>query len=279
MHVTGRTADGIAYEHLDLRGPWESTNGPAPVLLQHGIGLDRRAWAPWVRRLLAEHPVITVDLRGHGGSTDAWHDHEPTIEAFTGDLLGVLDARGVQRVHLVGESFGGTVCAALACALGADRVASLTTCSTAWKGGWVANIAGWPELVRQPGGVEAWSRQLVDARFEREQVPDALHRWVVEVQEHLAPQVVAGVVECLLDIDLEERAVGVAEVPTLNLVGQSPFVDPRHAQHLARFVAHVQNVFIPDSRHGIVLSHPETCSSAVIGFLRRHEQRGLTRDH
>lgn len=269
--TTGQTDDGIFYEHVDLRAPWETSDERLAVVLQHGIGLDHRAWDPWIRRLVRQWPVIAIDLRGHGRSADTWNAPSYPVERFAEDLLGVMDACDVPRAHLVGESFGGTVCAAVACRVGEPRVASLTTCSTAYRGAWVQGTDHWRSTLSEEEGTARWSRGFTEARFAVDRVPHELIDWVDETQCRTSADVVLGVRDSLLDVDLGP-VLDRLTMPVLNLVGDSPFVDPRHAQELASAVPHLQNVFIPKSRHGIVLSHATECCAATIEFLRRTDR-------
>ena len=64
------------------------------------------------------------DLRGHGRSDRPSTGYR--LESFVDDLVGLLDALGeTRRVHVVGNSFGGTIAAGLA-AWYPDRVATVT---------------------------------------------------------------------------------------------------------------------------------------------------------
>jgi len=94
----------------------------APVLAIHGISSTRKIWN-W---LLAEAPdvdLIAPDLRGRGDSYGL--DGSSSIRQHVDDLIGVLDALEVDRVHVIGMSFGGAVAVHLAAAL-PEQVMSLT---------------------------------------------------------------------------------------------------------------------------------------------------------
>lgn len=269
----GTTKSGVEYEFFDAVAPWESHESRLPVVLQHGLGLNRRAWTPWIRRFIQQRAVLAVDLRGHGGSAESFGDIPPTMADVGGDLLKAMARCGVERAHLIGESFGGTACAALAATEGQDRFATLTTCSTAWRGSWINNVSDWPAILSEPEGVQQWSALLIDARFDQERVSDALIQWVSAAQQEVAADVIIGLLEVLVATDLREQMPNLA-IPVMNLIGASPFVDPRNGQELVRHVPHAQNVFIPAARHGIVLSHWEECFAAVNSFILRTE-RGL----
>jgi pimeloyl-ACP methyl ester carboxylesterase len=80
--------------------------GPA-ILLIHGICDSSRTWQDLIPTLAADHTVIAPDLLGHGASDKPRADY--SVAAYANamrDLLSVLD---VDRVTVVGHSFGGGV--------------------------------------------------------------------------------------------------------------------------------------------------------------------------
>ncbi len=81
-----------------------------PVLALHGVTGHGRRWVP----LAAELPgleLFGLDLRGHGRSpwTPPWH-----LEQHVADVLATMDALGLDRVPVLGHSFGGAVAVHLA---------------------------------------------------------------------------------------------------------------------------------------------------------------------
>ena len=74
----------------------------SPVVLIHGFALDARMWSGVVPRIAKSRLVIAYDVRGFGRST------VPTDEPYThrADLVALLDAKGVERVDVVGHSVG-----------------------------------------------------------------------------------------------------------------------------------------------------------------------------
>jgi pyruvate dehydrogenase E2 component (dihydrolipoamide acetyltransferase) len=101
------------------------------VLLIHGYGGDRNSWLFVQDRLAAQHRVYALDLPGHGSSAKDVGDG--SIATLTDSVLGVLDAIGAERAHLVGHSLGGAVAAAAA-ARSPGRVCSLTLIAPAGFG-------------------------------------------------------------------------------------------------------------------------------------------------
>lgn len=81
----------------------------APVVLLHGSGPGVTAWANWrftMPALAERRRVIAPDLLGFG-YTARPEGTEYTLEAWVGHLLALLDELGLERVDLLGNSFGG----------------------------------------------------------------------------------------------------------------------------------------------------------------------------
>jgi pimeloyl-ACP methyl ester carboxylesterase len=76
-------------------------------LLIHGIAGSSRTWEQVIPLLAREHTVLAPDLVGHGESAKPAGDYSLGAQASTlRDLLSVL---GIERVTVVGQSFGGGV--------------------------------------------------------------------------------------------------------------------------------------------------------------------------
>src|SRR3954454_23810643 len=80
-----------------------------PLLLIHAGVCDRRMWEPQWRALTERHRTVRCDLRGFGDSplSAGRFNHAD-------DVLGLLDALGIDRAGVVGASFGGRVALELA---------------------------------------------------------------------------------------------------------------------------------------------------------------------
>ena len=101
--------------------------GP-PVVLIHGVGADRRCWAPLLPALARRHHVVVVDLPGHGGSEPLRPGEDARPDALARRVGAALTELGIARAHLVANSLGGWVGLELA----ADgRAASLTALAPA----------------------------------------------------------------------------------------------------------------------------------------------------
>ena len=76
-----------------------------PLLLVHGWPQNWWAWRKVIPDLARDHEVICPDLRGFGWSDAPPGDYD--METLAGDLLALLDARGLERVRMVGHDWGG----------------------------------------------------------------------------------------------------------------------------------------------------------------------------
>ena len=95
------TANGINLHYLD----W-GTEGQPPLVLLHGLRGHANVWADVAESLCADYHVYALDQRGRGDT-----DHAPggdySTEAFVADLLGFVDAIGLDKFVLFGHSMGG----------------------------------------------------------------------------------------------------------------------------------------------------------------------------
>lgn len=95
--------------------------GGVPILALHGVLVGTSNWIHQMLRLPQFH-WIAPSIRGHGGSSPA--GASPSIERAALDALAVLDAEGVERAVVIGNSLGATVGLALAL-LRPERVLAL----------------------------------------------------------------------------------------------------------------------------------------------------------
>jgi pimeloyl-ACP methyl ester carboxylesterase len=132
-----------------------------PVVLLHGLTATHRYVVMGSRALeRSSHRVIAYDARGHGASAPAPDAEAYRYEDLAGDLLRVLDERGIDRAVLAGASMGGHT--ALKVALEhPERVAGLVVITPAYDPQTyldAAAIARWDALSDglREGGVEGF---------------------------------------------------------------------------------------------------------------------------
>ena len=90
-------------------GPEDS--GQTPLLIVHGLYGSARNWNVISKRMSAERPVISVDMRNHGESPRADSHSYPDMAQ---DLAEVIAAHAGGRAHVMGHSMGGKAAMTLA---------------------------------------------------------------------------------------------------------------------------------------------------------------------
>lgn len=88
---------------------YEVHGSGAPLVLVHGLTHRRQAWYPVLEHLTDHREVILVDLPGHGESPDLVVRNGDVESSLRGDLLAMLDALGLERPHMAGNSMGGRI--------------------------------------------------------------------------------------------------------------------------------------------------------------------------
>ncbi|ORW51354.1 hypothetical protein AWB90_05385 [Mycobacterium paraense] len=81
-------------------------SGPA-LLLIHGVGDNSKSWDTVHAKLAQRFTVIAPDLLGHGESDKPHADY--SLPAFANGMRDLLAVLGIDRVTVVGHSFGGGV--------------------------------------------------------------------------------------------------------------------------------------------------------------------------
>lgn len=123
------------------------TGGPKnakPIVFVHGLGGNVMNWWDQYEYFTGEYRVVVPDLWGHGKS-----ERGPqviySIEEFAGQVLGLMDALGIKKASLVGNSMGGMVAARIA-VNNPERVEMVVLCDSAGTGeagfiGFLAKVA------------------------------------------------------------------------------------------------------------------------------------------
>jgi pimeloyl-ACP methyl ester carboxylesterase len=113
---------------------WGPVDGPA-ILLIHGWSQNHLCWARQYEGALAdEFRLIAFDLRGHGMSeAPLAGEHYTDDRLWADDVAAIVDALALDRLVLVGWSYGAFVICDYLRAYGADRVAAVAFAAGAVK--------------------------------------------------------------------------------------------------------------------------------------------------
>ncbi|MGH9222323.1 MAG: alpha/beta fold hydrolase [Acidimicrobiales bacterium] len=126
-------AEGVSLHAL----VWEGGSGRA-FLLVHGLSSNCRTWEAVAERLhAAGHPVVAVDLRGHGLSDKPANGYD--FATLTRDLRLVIAAFEFGEAVAVGQSTGGNLAVELA-----YRASGLVAGAVGIDGGAIELSERWP---------------------------------------------------------------------------------------------------------------------------------------
>lgn len=97
---------------ITTRLHWSRDGAGEPLVLLHGIGSTHDDFASLQEPLRARYDVLAADLPGHGRSPAL--SVTPTVAALADAVEADLDALGLDRVHLLGNSLGARIALELA---------------------------------------------------------------------------------------------------------------------------------------------------------------------
>jgi 3-oxoadipate enol-lactonase len=223
-------------------------SGPV-VVFAHSLATDLSMWDGQVAALADHYTVLRFDSRGHGGSSAPGGEY--TWELLCDDVLGLLDALGMDCIHYVGLSMGGMLGQHLALRA-PDRIASLTLACTASRFPHGAG-AVWPERI---AAVRALGMQS--------QVEATLTRWFTAAYRAAHPDVMArigtmiaatppagyiGWAHAIPNIDVTNR-LGEIRCPTLVIAGaEDPSTPPALQEIITAVIPGARLEIIPSAAH------------------------------
>lgn len=105
------TSGTVDSNGVDLQYVRTNTDGP-PLVIAHGVFDDALCREPLIDELADDYDVIAYDARGHGRSSAPQSGY--AMPDRVDDLVGLLDALGIETATLLGHSMGGDTVAATA---------------------------------------------------------------------------------------------------------------------------------------------------------------------
>jgi pimeloyl-ACP methyl ester carboxylesterase len=243
--------------------------GGPPLVLLHGVGLDRHMWQAQVYFFARSHSVVSYDLLGHGESARILKD--AALADFVLQLERLRAALGLNRTAIVGFSFGGLVAQAYALRHG-SQVEKLVLMSTVYD-----------RSETERAGIED---RLRKARREGPQAiyPAALERWFSPAFLAGQPDQAHELHRRMLDNDVnsflkayEIFAFGDRELagkidmiacPTLIMTGErDEGSTPAMAWRMGKSIPNSRVSIIPDGRHMMPMEMAQEVNREIARFL------------
>lgn len=236
----------------DLRMHYQ-VDGPAAaptLVLSNSLGTNLSLWEPQLPTFSKYFRVLRYDSRGHGRTSAT--PGEYSVELLAGDVLHLLDALKLDRVHFCGLSIGGMTGMWLA-ANAPERLNKLVLCNTAPK---IGNADGWNARIKavRKGGTKSVSDAVVERWFTpefRAKNPDVVANTKAMI-EGTSTDGYTGSCAAVRDFDFWNK-VGEIKAPTLVIAGtHDAAVPPADGQKLAHAIpgaryaelsaAHISNI-------------------------------------
>ncbi|MEU3772152.1 alpha/beta fold hydrolase [Streptomyces sp. NPDC032472] len=249
--------------HVYRYGPADpAAESRTPVVLIHGAGYCSAMWYPNTPALSAERPVYALDTPGDAGRSV---QREPMWqpERAAQWLDEALDALGLDRVHLVGASYGGWLVLNQAHRR-PDRLASVT--------------------LLDPGGLEkvglrffAWVFVSLFASFAPKALRPRLAKWLeqpVLVVPELRAMVHAGArafrIRRPAPLPLSEEALRSITTPLYLVMGKrSLLVHPqRQLERVPRLIPGARAEILTGTGHGPQIDHATLVNTRILTFMQ-----------
>ncbi|MFF0386401.1 alpha/beta fold hydrolase [Streptomyces sp. NPDC004286] len=252
--------------HVYRYGPTDpAALSRTPVVLVHGAGACSAMWYPNTPALSADRPVYAIDTPGDPGRSlqrAPLHQPERAAQWLDETLAGL----GLDRVHLVGSSYGGWL--ALNQAHRApDRLASVT--------------------LLDPGGLEkvglrffVWIFASLFATFAPKALRPRLAAWleqpVLVVPELRTMARLAGSafrVRRPAPLPLSEGELSTIRTPLYLVLGErSLLVHPRRqVERVPRLIPGARAEIISSTGHGPQIDHADKINRRMLSFMASHD--------
>lgn len=263
-------------ETLDVGGfrtNFHDTGSGNPVPLIHGSGPGVSAWANWrltMPALSERFRVLAPDILGFG-----YTERPPAVrydlEAWTAHLVGFLDALALDRVSVVGNSFGGALALSLATRhpervnrlvlMGSVGVPFPITAGLDAVWGFEPTLPGMRELLE----VFAYDRTLLDDDLARLRLEAATRPGVQETYRAMFP---APRQACVDALTLDEQRIRRIAHPTMIVHGREDRVIPlANSLRLHHLIDHSRLIVFGRCGHWVQIERAEAFNLLVSDFL------------
>ena len=252
----------------DITINYEQEGTGKDVVFINGLTMDLNGWHLQVSDFTRRFRLLRYDCRGQGRSDKPSGAYTHGIHAH--DLLGLLDALGIEKAHLVGLSNGGMI--AIRFALDhAERVDRLVLVDTTCRMTPLLRLMleAWIKVCRA-GGVSLLFDVSLPVLFS--------DRYVAENKEQIAlmkklsierndPEAVVRLAEGCMGFDASAR-VGEISSPTLIVHGEEDIlIPPRHGHALYDAISGSELHIVRGAAHVPIIEKPDEFNDVVIRFL------------
>jgi 3-oxoadipate enol-lactonase len=240
--------------------------GDKPVLvLSNSIATTMSMWDGQIDGLAKHFRVLRYDLRGHGASSAPMGAY--SLDRLGRDVIELLDALNIGRVHFCGLSLGGMIGQWLGIHT-PQRIDRLVLCNTSSYLGPPGQFDLLIHSALQAGDMSEFAKMFIGNWFpahmltEQKAVIDAFRSVILGID----PRGLAGSFAAVRDMDLR-RTIALIALPTLVIAGQYDNVTlASHSELIAATVPGSKLVVLP-AVHLSNVEYPADFLRAVLDFL------------
>jgi 3-oxoadipate enol-lactonase len=252
----------------DFTDPWTK---PETILLLHGNSESSAAWFAWIPHLARRHKVVRPDRRGFGASTPMPSDFPWTVDVLIDDHVRLMDALGIERFHLVGCKWGGTLARAFA-ARRAGRVQTLTVIGTPQASRPGADVV--PKLVEEyeTKGVKERLRRTMGMRLGSGFPREGVEYWI----DFMSRAPVSSVIGFNKTINYVDISADLPKIscPALVITTEgSGLASVEENRAWQRQIPNSKLLVLPGDSYHVALTDPDACVKATLEFIGQSARR------
>ncbi len=246
----------------DVELAYELEGAGEPVLLLHGLGGRGSAWLLQSAALSRAFRVVSLDLRGHGGSTVT---RAPvSMATLAADVAAFCRALSLGPCHVIGHSLGGMV--ALQLALDSPesvRTLAVVNSTACGRGPWVRSFV--LKSVIRVAGMSAFARLNTRLHLP-EPGQESLRQRLVETMGACSADGYLSGQAAVDGFDVRARLKEIA-CPVLVVHSDQDAIPAKDKHLIASQVRHGRLVTVEHSRHLVVWDQPERLNEELLKFL------------
>jgi pimeloyl-ACP methyl ester carboxylesterase len=262
---------GGSAEFTAARTCYQVVGQGQPVVLIHGVGLNKEMWGGQVVGLSDTYQVIVYDMLGHGASPRPPANID--LKGYAEQLLELLDHLHLEKVAVIGFSMGGLIARAFALHF-PQRLEALVVLNSVFN-----------RSEQQRAGVIERTAQAAehgpDANAEA-----ALSRWFSLEYQGANPAQIKALRQTLAENDPQgylttyslfatqdmyrAEDLGSLTMPTLIATGElDPGSTAQMARQLAQKIPDAEVVVLEQQRHMMPMESPRLVNRMLLEFLDR----------
>ncbi len=278
--------------YLDVNGTrlfFKTMGSGDPIVVLHGgPGFDHRQFLPYIWGLAEHHKVILFDQRGTGLSSGPVDVTSISIDTFIADIEGIREAFGIEKMNLLGHSWGGI----LAMYYGVrhpENLKTLVLASTAASFESFAEMRANYEADRLPEDA-ALLQEIYSSNEYQNGDPQAVEKfWRVYFKPYFADQSLVAemdleftentikhgndvanfILQSIGEFDLHDDLQAI-RCPTLVIHGAADPMPVKYAEKIHDSIPGSELVIVDGAGHWLFVDATDVFVSSIDGFLARN---------